>query len=125
MNVLLVDDSAIFRTRMKRRLEEESGVAVLEAANGFEGLVAIEQSRPDVVILDLQMPGLDGSTVLGEIRERFGDLPVIVLTANATPVAREQCERLGVDAVVDKADAASAVVPLLFRASERQLERGV
>lgn len=118
MTVLLIDDSDIFRTRMRRLLQEAPGVTVIEARNGFEGLNAIEQARPDAVLLDLHMPGIDGFTVLGEIRERFGALKVIVLTANLTPAALQRCDDLGADALIDKADAASEVVPAIQRAME-------
>lgn len=122
--VLLIDDSDVFRTRMRRRLLEVPGVRVIEARNGFEGLNVIEQARPDAVLLDLHMPGMDGFTVLGEIRARFGGLTVIVLTANLTPLSRERCEALGVDALIDKADAALAVLPALARACATIMEGG-
>lgn len=122
MLVLLIDDSDTFRSRMRRRLEDEPGFTVLEAGNGLEGLNAIEQSSPDAVLLDLQMHDLDGLTLLAEIRARFGGLKVIVVSANLSAAARTRCEDLGADAMVDKADAASDVVPLLRGASPARLE---
>lgn len=124
MNVLLIDDSDIFRTRMRRLLQEVPGFTVIEARNGFEGLIAIEKEGPDAVLLDLHMPGMDGFTILGEIRERYGALKVIVLTANLTPAARQRCDELGANALVDKADAAAAVVPALQRMSGATLQGG-
>ena len=124
MTVLLIDDSDIFRTRMRRLLQEEPGLTVLEARNGFEGLIAIEKESPDAVLLDLHMPGMDGFTVLGEIRERYGALKVIVLTANLTPAARHRCDELGADALVDKADAVAAVVPALRGVSGAAVQEG-
>lgn len=113
MRVLLVDDSETFRTRMHRLLREQPDLALSEARDAFEGLIKIERARPDVILLDLHMPGLDGVTMLREIRARFADLKVIVLTANATPGSRERCEQLGVEAIIDKADAATALVPAI------------
>jgi DNA-binding NarL/FixJ family response regulator len=122
MNVLLIDDSDIFRTRMRRRLEEEPGFRVVEARNGFEGLIEIEKARPGVVLLDLHMPGMDGFTILGEIRERYADLSVIVLSANLTPAARNRCRELGAQGIVDKTDAASAVMPAIRTATGAALQ---
>lgn len=124
MTVLLVDDSDIFRTRMRRLLEEEPEVTVIEAKNGVEGLERIEQARPEAVLLDLHMSAMDGFEVLGEIRRRFGTLTVLVLSANLTPAARLRCLELGVDGLIDKADAATAVVPALWRASGRAIREG-
>jgi two-component system response regulator YesN len=54
----------------------------LTASNGEEGLQLLEECDPMVVIIDLQMPGLDGADVLKEIRQRYGELPVIVHTGD-------------------------------------------
>lgn len=123
--VLLIDDSDIFRTRMRRRLQEEPEFTVVEARNGFEGLIAIEKTRPDAVLLDLHMPGMDGFTVLGEIRERFEALKVIVLSANLTAASRQRCAELGAEMLIDKADAALSVVPAIHRACETGMRDGV
>ena len=122
--VLLIDDSDIFRTRMRRRLQEEPEFTIVEARNGFEGLIAIEKTRPDAVLLDLHMPGMDGFTVLGEIRERFNALKVIVLSANLTEASRQRCVELGAETLIDKTDAALAVVPAIHRACETGMEEG-
>jgi CheY-like chemotaxis protein len=116
LTVLLIDDSDLFRTRMRRRLQEEPELTVVEARDGFEGLIAIEKARPDAVLLDLHLPGMDGFTVLGEIRERFDALKVVVLSANLTAASRLRCVELGAEALIDKADAASSVIPALYRA---------
>lgn len=123
--VLLIDDSDIFRTRMRRRLQEEPGFTVVEARNGFEGLIAIEHTRPDAVLLDLHMPGMDGFTVLGEIRQRFDAPKVIVLSANLTAASRQRCIELGAATFIDKGDAALSVVPAIRRACETAMEDGV
>ena len=122
--VLLIDDSDIFRQRMRRRLQEDPEFTVVEARNGFEGLIAIENTRPDAVLLDLHMPGMDGFTVLGEIRVRFNALKVIILSGNLTDASRQRCVELGAETLIDKADAALAVVPAIHRACETRMEEG-
>src|SRR5579872_1656308 len=65
MNSLIVDDEASARSRLTRLLSAHQGVHIVgEAANGLEAIEKIEQLRPDLVFLDIQIPGLDGFQVL-------------------------------------------------------------
>lgn len=80
--VLVADDSRIARKSIARILVE-NGLNVLEAENGFEALGQLENERPDLLMLDLIMPGVDGYKVLESIRKKpaFRDLPVFILTS--------------------------------------------
>ena len=77
--VLIVDDELSLR-RSQRPLLAAEGYDVSTAADGVEALDLMTQRVPDVVLLDLVMPNMNGATVLGEIRKRYGDLPVIIYT---------------------------------------------
>lgn len=77
--ILVIDDNSRDR-RLLRDALEHGGYAVEEAADGIEGLKALYASRPDVVVLDILMPGMDGWAVCQRIRE-ITDLPVIMLTS--------------------------------------------
>src|SRR2546423_15676228 len=79
--VLVVDDEADIR-HLVRELLERAGHDVMEAGDGNEGLRVFFSSRPDLVVLDVSMPGLDGWGTLERIRE-LGDVPVLMLTAQA------------------------------------------
>ena len=82
MRALIVDDEAPARAKLRRLLESEIGVEIIcEAATGREALVAIKRDRPDIVFLDIQMPGLDGFGVL-EALEGDGAPYTIFVTAN-------------------------------------------
>jgi DNA-binding response OmpR family regulator len=81
ISVLLVDDEAEFRQSTSRTLSRR-GFEVTEAASGEEALVAITRSRPQIVVLDLKMPGMDGLATLHRIRERDAALPVVMLTGH-------------------------------------------
>jgi len=82
-SVLVVDDDPAIRSLLRDTLEIE-GYEVRTAGDGHAGLAEVAQRRPDCVVLDLMMPGLDGHGVLREIRAADGDmLPVIMLTAAA------------------------------------------
>jgi CheY-like chemotaxis protein len=84
MNVLVVDDDAMARLILRQILQGHLGAVVTEACNGVEAIVALDASRVDLVLLDLEMPVMDGMTVLRTIRasERLSGLPVIVLSAS-------------------------------------------
>jgi DNA-binding LytR/AlgR family response regulator len=75
MTVLVVDDEELARARIGELLADISGVQVVgEAENGLEAVKRIEELRPDVVILDIQMPGMDGF----EVVEALSDLPLVI-----------------------------------------------
>ena len=81
LNLLLVDDEADFRRATSTALGRR-GFTVFEAANGEEALQAIARERPDVVVLDLKMPGMGGIETLKRLRQTDERLPVIILTGH-------------------------------------------
>ena len=83
-SVLVIDDEAPIRLLCKVNLEAE-GMDVLEAADGPTGLEQARESTPDVVLLDVMMPGLDGWQVAEQLLqdERTNEIPIIFLTARA------------------------------------------
>ena len=101
--VLLVEDTEL-NQEVLRDLLESAGMRVRIANNGQEALEAIALARPDCVLMDCQMPVMDGyeATRLIKAQERFRDLPIIALTANAMPSDRERCFQAGMDGYVAK-----------------------
>lgn len=101
MKILLVDDD---RTLVKaiRRSFESLGYEVVVCYEGGPGLDVIEQEKPDIVILDIMLPGKDGLTVLKEIREKFPGLPVIMLTARSEDIDIVVGLEMGADDYVSK-----------------------
>jgi NarL family two-component system response regulator LiaR len=80
--VLVVDDHAVVREGLRAFLELQDGIEVVgEAADGEEALAAADRLRPDVVLIDLVMPRLDGVSALRALRERLPAVRVIVLTS--------------------------------------------
>ena len=103
MRVLVVDDN----DSVRRLLSVQLGLAGHEvhiAQNGASALIAIGQERPDVVVLDLMMPHVDGWQVLGALRAepRWADLPVLVLSAREGPEDIKATYRLGASMVMTK-----------------------
>jgi len=83
IRALLVDDHALVRAGLKALLEKLDEVVVVgEAGNGHEALELIDKLRPDVVLLDLTMPGLSGFDVLKVTSEKFPEVHMIVLTVH-------------------------------------------
>ncbi len=84
MNVLIVDDEPLARERLIRLLSEIEGCRVLQpcASNGEEALTLIDSLKPDVVLLDIRMPGLDGLQVAARLCERDAAPAVIFCTAH-------------------------------------------
>ena len=82
--ILIADDKATSRELVRAGLEK-GGYAVLEASDGIEALRSAREWKPDLIILDLHMPGLDGFAVVEEIRRDQGlaSTPVMALTASA------------------------------------------
>lgn len=97
-NILIIDDDPSIRMLVRDVLEIE-GYTVRDAEDGFAGLRAIEAERPDCVVLDVMMPGMDGHAVLQRIRSADGgpDLPVVMLTAAADDAQAWKAWTEGVD----------------------------
>ena len=94
--VLVADDKAPNR-ELIRTILEQAGHLVLEASDRTEALRNAQQNRPDLIVLDLHMPMLDGFLVLEELRrdERFAATPIIALTASAMQGDRERALAAG------------------------------
>lgn len=81
IRVLLVDDQTLIRQGIRLLLEIEPDIQVVgQAANGQEALQQVESTHPDVVLMDVRMPGMDGVTATREIARRFPEVRVIILT---------------------------------------------
>jgi CheY-like chemotaxis protein len=101
--VLLVEDEDQLRRVMKDLLERE-GYTVAEARDGGQALDQVDRLAPDVIILDLNLPGLDGFSVLSQIRSRPAtrDIPVMVLTAKGDEDNEVRVFELGADDFITK-----------------------
>jgi CheY-like chemotaxis protein len=78
--ILVVDDEEAIRLLYQEELGE-AGYKVDLAADGSEALRRIEQARPDLMTIDLRMPGMDGIELIGRVRAMYRDLPIVICTA--------------------------------------------
>lgn len=104
MKVLLVDDEADIRMIAALSLSGVGGMEVAQASGGSEGIRKAREDRPDVVLLDMMMPGLDGLATFRALREdpETSEIPVVFLTAKAMTSEVEQLKRLGARGVLIK-----------------------
>ena len=93
MKILLIDDSVLSRNMLKRALGNE--YEFLEAPDGMSGLEMYFLEKPDLVILDITMPGLPGLDVLAKLREMDPDVRVVIGTADIQDYSRDQAKELG------------------------------
>jgi len=103
MKILVAEDNPANRELIREILEVQ-GYEVLEAANGLEALEQIEEKLPDLVLMDIQMPLIDGLEAVSKLRtdERFGKLPVIALTAYAMSGDEDKALMAGFDGYLSK-----------------------
>jgi len=103
IRVLLADDHAIVRNGVAQILNEERGISVVaEAADGAEAVELFARIRPDVAVVDLRMPKLEGVQVVEQIRERFPDAAIVILTTYDTDNDIERALRAGAKAFLVK-----------------------
>lgn len=95
IRVLVVDDSAVIRGALSRTLDGAGGIEVCGSAmDGERALVRIEELDPDIVVLDVEMPGMDGLETLDHIRRRWRELPVIMFSTLTERGARVTTDAL-------------------------------
>ena len=101
VKILLIDDETDYSETVGLWLMAH-GYHVRSAASGRDGLEAIEKDRPDIVFLDMLMPGMDGIETLRMIRKEYHDLTVIMVTAYATDEKMREAARMGISGVFPK-----------------------
>ena len=96
--ILLVEDNELNRDMLRRRLERK-GYAIAVAVDGQSALAAVQSERPDLILMDLRLPDIDGREVTRRLKtdEATRAIPVIALTAHAMEGDREQAIQAGCD----------------------------
>lgn len=117
--VLIVDDDDTVRALLRTTLPAED-FEVVEAEDGDKALGLIDEKRPHLVLLDWKMPGRHGALVLDDVKQRYPQLPVIVLTAEDREPQRELAASLGADSFLTKPFSPLEVIETV----ERLLGRG-
>lgn len=114
VRVLIADDSPDFRQMLRRRLDRDDRFTVVaEAANGREAVDLTVEHRPDVSVVDLGMPVMDGLDAIRHIRERSPDVKVVVLTGWEPEVGAGDAIDEGALAYLEKGTAVSQILTVL------------
>lgn len=120
ITILIVDDTIRVREELKTVLQLVEGLVIVgEATNGVEALQLTEELNPDVVLMDLEMPGLDGFEATRQIKQRDPAQAVIVQTLHESDDDRRRANEAGADAFVVKGSGSEKLAEAI-----RQANRG-
>ena len=109
--ILIADDSDTVRRILKTFLETRDDLMVCgEAANGFEAVEKAKLLRPDLVLLDLAMPEMNGAEAASVLKKSMPHVPIIVFTMFSENIGRSLTSAVGVDLVLSKPDGMKALV---------------
>lgn len=116
LNILVVDDSQAIREFVVQALADKGGFAVQEAFDGAEGLEMALADHPDLILLDLEMPRLNGLQVVDALREHQADIPVILITSHGSEDIAVELFRKGVKDYLSKPFTAAEMHAAIDRA---------
>jgi DNA-binding response OmpR family regulator len=117
--ILVIDDDAVARADLQARLEA-NGYVVAQAADAPSALTVVNREGPDLILLDLGLPGGDGYLVLERLRKikALAVIPVLVITGRSDAETRKRVEAMGVAPVLVKPVATEALLPAIQAALE-------
>ncbi|MFQ3245120.1 MAG: DNA-binding NarL/FixJ family response regulator [Arenicella sp.] len=114
-HIMIVDDHALFRTGMKMILMQVGEAAGITEACSIKEAFDFCESGVDVILLDIHMPGLNGITGIKPIRDKFCNVPIIVLSASSDINDMQKAKELGASGFINKASLAEEMVSSISR----------
>ncbi|OUR79676.1 hypothetical protein A9Q83_04605 [Alphaproteobacteria bacterium 46_93_T64] len=121
--VLIVDDSKLARIMLQRAISVYNPEwSIAQAANGEEGLIAFEEDKPDIILVDYHMPGINGIELAQKFRDKDKTIPIALCTANIQNTIQEQAEGIGISFVA-KPITNDAVAEFLKVADKARMEK--
>ena len=116
IKVVVVDDSSVLRERLIEMLAEISGVQIIgQATNSTDALKSIQELKPDIVVLDIQMPGGNGIEIIPTIKQQKFSPEIIIFTNFPYPQYRKKCMEAGADYFFDKSTEFETLVNLFHK----------
>ena len=103
VRILVADDSQLMRRCLRTLLEQQDRWTVCgEASNGQEAIERAQQAAPDIIVLDFQMPKMNGLDVAREIRKMWPEIPILMVTLHMSPQLEDQAKKIGIRGACDK-----------------------
>jgi len=109
VQILIADDNAVVRTALRHLLESIDSWEIIDAENGQEAVARAKEVRPNLIVLDLVMPVIDGLTAAREISKLLPDTPLLMHTLHWSPQLELEAQKVGVRKMVPKADSKGLV----------------
>ena len=109
--ILIADDHSAVRSVLRALIESHADWQVCgEAVNGFEAVVKTEELKPDLLVLDMAMPIMDGIRAAREISKASGTLPILMHTMHSSPTLDLEAQKAGVSQVVNKCESGDKLI---------------
>ena len=119
MRLLIVDDLEHVREGLRTILELAGDLNVVgEACNGLEAIQQVDQLHPDVVLMDLTMPEIDGLEATERIKARYPEIGVVMISIHDNDEARERAKKAGVDAFMAKGNDTGTLIRIIRQVGE-------
>lgn len=115
MTLILVTDDSLFQRKIIASVLIEEGFSLVEASNGRDALIKAEENNPDLILMDLLMPEMDGFKFMETAREKGISTPVIILTSDIQDTTKEMCLKLGAAGFVNKPVEKETLMPVINR----------
>lgn len=115
--LLIADDQPVTLALLRRELGRDSSLEICaEAINGAEAVAKAQEFHPDLIILDLAMPILNGLEAACEIRRHLSEIPILLFTLTAVPEVRVQAAKMGIQEVISKEDGINLLLVAIRKA---------
>lgn len=114
LQILLIDDHALFRSGLRLIIESKFEGVLVQEAGSLEQALDMPRPQPNVVLLDVRLPGLNGLESIALLKRRWGSVPIIMLSSDASPGTVRQAHERGAVGFVSKAEKPDAIAAALL-----------
>jgi DNA-binding NarL/FixJ family response regulator len=123
IRTLIVDDQPHVRQGLRMRLALEPGLVMIgEAEDGEEAISMALQSHPDLILMDVEMPNMDGITAAAALHETLPETVVVLMSIYDSPSLQERAQQAGAVALFEKKGGLDALLEVIYRAFKRKEE---